>query len=153
MCVLKTLISPAADDFSVATRHSAHYNERMPIRSFRDLVVWQKSMALAERVYELTETFPVTERYALSIQLKRTAVSIPSNIAEGHTRRTGSYLHHLNIALGSEAELQTQLELAHRLKLTTRSLVEPLIEEAATIGRMLRGLAASVEHSHEPPDP
>jgi four helix bundle protein len=122
----------------------------MEITSFRDLLVWKKSMTLAEHVYELAEMLPSAERYALSAQLKRTAVSIAANIAEGHTRRTGAYLNHLNIAMGSEAELQTQLELAHRLRLAERSHVEPLIEEANEIARMLRGLAASLQASRQP---
>jgi four helix bundle protein len=119
----------------------------MQIRSFRDLRVWQKSMALAENVYALTETFPRSEQFTLSVQLKRTAISIASNIAEGHARQTGHYLHHLSIAIGSEAELQTQLELSRRLKLTNHDRVDQLLDQASEVGRMLRGLAASVEQS------
>jgi four helix bundle protein len=119
----------------------------MEIQSFRDLEVWHKSMRLAERVYQLTETFPRNEQYALSLQLKRAAVSIASNIAEGHARQTGYYLNHLTVAIGSEAELQTQLELSYRLKLTERARVEGLLEDASEIGRMLRGLFASVQRS------
>ena len=66
----------------------------VPITSFRDLVVWQKAMTLVERVYELTKTFPRNEQYGLTAQLKRAAVSIPSNIAEGHARRTAHFLNH-----------------------------------------------------------
>ena len=76
------------------------------ITSFRDPFVWQKSMVLVERIYHLTASFPRNEQYGLSIQLKRAAVSILSNIAEGHARRTGYFLNHLNVAVGSEAELQ-----------------------------------------------
>ena len=123
----------------------------VPITSFRDLVVWQKAMTLVERVYELTKTFPRDEQYGLTAQLKRAAVSIPSNIAEGHARRTGHFLNHLNVAIGSEAELQTQLELSHRLKLAEKSRVEPLSAAASEIARMLHGLVASVERGHLDP--
>jgi four helix bundle protein len=119
----------------------------MPIRSFRDLQVWQRSMVLAERVYELTDRFPRNEQYGLSSQLKRAAVSIPSNIAEGHARQTGNYLNHLDIALGSEAELETQLELSCRLRLADKHTVDALIDEGSEIARMLNGLIASVERS------
>ena len=112
----------------------------MPIKSFRDLVVWQRAMTLVEHVYAATEHFPVSERYGLVAQLRKAAVSIPSNIAEGHARRTGHFRHHVNIALGSEAELQTQLELAYRLKLAPKAQVQPILDEAADVGRLLHGL-------------
>jgi four helix bundle protein len=124
------------------------YNTRMMVNSFRDLLVWQKAMSLVERVYVVTERFPRAEQYGLTAQLRRAAVSIPSNIAEGHARRTGYFLNHLNMAIGSEAELQTQLELAYRLKLTGEANVEPLLEYAAEVGRMLHGLVASIERGH-----
>ena len=107
-------------------------------------MVWQRAMVLVEKVYELTERFPRTEVFGLTAQLRRAAVSIPSNIAEGHARRAGNYRHHLNIALGSEAELQTQLELAYRLKLVAKAKVLPLLNDAAEVGRMLHGLSASL---------
>lgn len=127
--------------------------DAVPITSFRDLLVWQRSMALVERVYELTERFPGSERFGLVKQLRRAAVSIPSNIAEGHAQRTGQFLNHLIIAIGSEAELQTQLELASRLKLADRSEILPVLAEAAAVGRMLRGLARSLTRFRSSPDP
>ena len=121
----------------------------MPIKSFRDLLVWQKSMALAEGVFAAAESMPATERYGLTAQLKRTAVSIPSNIAEGRGRaRTGSFIHHLVIALGSEAELQTQLELAMRLGFIPRDKGEPLVATSIEIGRMLGGLIAGLRRAN-----
>lgn len=116
----------------------------MTIKSFRELLVWQRSMTLAERVYALSEGFPSSERYGLTAQLRRASVSIPSNIAEGHMLQTGHYLHHLTVAAGSNAELQTQLELAYRLKLTPQARVMPILMEAEEIGRMLRGLHSAV---------
>ena len=116
----------------------------MAIITFRELLVWQRSMVLTEQVYSLTENFPRTELYGLTSQLRRCAVSIPSNIAEGQARRTGHYLQHLNVASGSAAELQTQLELAYRLKFAERALVAPIMAAAEEVGKMLHGLAASV---------
>jgi len=118
------------------------------ISSFRDLLVWQKAMRLAEGVYKLTESFPRSEMYGLTAQLRKSAVSIPSNVAEGCGRQaTRPYVNHLFIALGSEAELQTQLELSCRLRFTTRSNVQPLLDNASEVGRMLNGLIGSLERA------
>ena len=84
------------------------------IQSFRDLIAWQKAMDLADMIYDLTEHFPSREHFGLAYQLRKSAVSIPSNIAEGSRRKTPGYVHHLVIALGSHAELDTQCELATR---------------------------------------
>ncbi len=82
------------------------------IRSFRDLVVWQKAMVLVEHVYGFSKLFPSDERYGLTAQIRRAAVSVPSNIAEGYGRHsTSDYIRFLQISLGSLNELQTQLEL------------------------------------------
>jgi four helix bundle protein len=69
------------------------------IMSFRDLIAWQKAMDLADLIYDVTDTFPHRERFGLAYQMRKAAVSIPSNIAEGHRRRTPGYIHHLEIAL------------------------------------------------------
>ena len=114
------------------------------VQSFRDLLVWQKSIALAERVYSATEELPRSETYALTSQIRRAAVSIPSNIAEGKATGGQGYLRHLRIALGSEAELQTQLELAARLKMLTRSDADRLLSETSEVGRMLSNLLKSL---------
>ena len=122
----------------------------MTINSFRDLVAWQRAMVLTEKIYELTRVFPRNEEYGLSAQMRRAAVSIASNIAEGHARRTGHYLHHLNTASGSNAELQTQLELTHRLKLATKATVDPIAQEADVVGRLLHALAREVAKRANP---
>jgi four helix bundle protein len=84
------------------------------IHSFRDLQIWQKAMQLAVAVYRLTDAFPREERYGLTSQIRRSAVSIPSNIAEGQGRTNlGEFRQFLGIARGSNCELQTQLEIAH----------------------------------------
>ena len=117
----------------------------MPIESHRDLHVWQLAMQLAADVDALAASLPAHQRYGLASQLRRAAASIPSNIAEGWTRPTRVYLNHLSIALGSEAELKTQLELAVKMHLVTEEKVEPLLSTAGHVGRMLRGLSKSLK--------
>jgi four helix bundle protein len=86
--------------------------------SFRDLDVWQESMRLVEDVYRVTAAFPREEKYGLTSQLRSAAVSIPSNIAEGSRRkRIKTYLFHLEVALGSQGEIDVQVEIAERLEL------------------------------------
>src|SRR5213593_4666626 len=88
----------------------------MTISSFRDLRVWQQEMDLVEQVYRISLAFPKHEIYGLTGQMRRAAVSVPANIAEGHIRKqTRAFLNHSSIALGSLAELQTELEIATRL--------------------------------------
>src|SRR5580704_883837 len=90
------------------------------VRSYRDLIVWQKSLELAEAVYTATKSFPKEEIYGLTSQMRRAAVSVASNIAEGHSRQTrGEFLQFLGMSRGSLAELQTQAILAARLDLLT----------------------------------
>ncbi len=118
----------------------------MTMRSVHELVVWKRSMELAQCVYKLVATFSDDERFGLSSQLRRAAVSIPSNIAEGWGYgRTGRYIHHLRIARGSESELITQLELAMRLNLAHADTIEPALVLANEVGRMLTGLIRSLE--------
>ncbi len=88
----------------------------MQVKNFKELIVWQKSMDLVVLIYKLTELFPKSEIYGLTSQIRRAAVSIPSNISEGNTRGTKKdYRHFLLIAFGSGAELETQIEIAKRL--------------------------------------
>jgi len=114
------------------------------IHSFRDLNVWQKSMDLAVHVYQATEKLPPSEKFGLTSQLRRAAVSLPSNIAEGKAIGGRNYPRHLKIALGSEAELQTQIELARRLRTLTNAEAHDLTERASEVGRMLAGLYRSL---------
>jgi len=101
-------------------------------------------MALAVRVYEATEKFPRSEMFGLTSQLRRAATSIPSNIAEGKALGGLSYARHLKIAHGSEAELQAQVELAHRLKFLGDAEADALLSQASEVGRMLVGLHRSL---------
>ena len=117
----------------------------MAIYSFWDLRVWQGGMDLVEQVYRLTATFPRHEVYGLASQMQRAAVSIPSNIAEGHTREhSKEYLQHVAIAQGSLAELQTQLEIAHRLDYVSSGQVNPLIEQATSLAKQIYALRNSI---------
>lgn len=107
---------------------------------YRQLDVWQKSMDLAEQVYELCKAMPANERYGLVSQMQRASVSIPSNIAEGYGRGGGDYRRHVQIARGSLMELETQLELSVRLKLVEREAVVPCWHTSQDVGKMLTRL-------------
>ena len=108
----------------------------MKLKSFRDLRVWQLAMELVEITYRLTKNFPKNEMYGLTSQIQRAAVSVPSNIAEGHTREhTREFLHHLSIAQASLAELDTQLEIAARLNYLETSELGPVRERVASLGK------------------
>jgi len=116
------------------------------IRSYRDLEVWQKAVALTVRCYELTALFPKAERFGLTSQLQRSAVSVAANIAEGHGRRgLGEYLHHLSIARASLMELETHVIIGQRLAYVSSPRATALLESSAEVGRMLAGLTRSLE--------
>src|SRR5688572_309920 len=112
---------------------------------YRDLVAWQKSMDLAEAVYLHTAEFPLEERYGLTSQMRRAAVSVPSNIAEGQGRRSSDedFVRFLRIALGSLCELETQIELAVRLKLLSEERASRLRPASEEVGRIVNGLLRS----------
>ena len=115
--------------------------------AFRDLKVWQRSMDLVVDVYRLTGSYPKSEMFALSHQTRKSVVSIPSDIAEGFCRRSELvYINHLNIALGSEGELFTELECGRRLGFTKDPRLEKYLDDLSQIGKMLRGLVKSLEH-------
>jgi len=115
------------------------------IKSFRDLLAWQKAMDLVDAVYEATEHFPPSERFGLAQQMRNAAVSIPSNIAEGTRHTRPGYRHHVRIALGSHGELDTQWEVATRRNYFSekrRQLLRDLLDE---VGRLTHGLRRSLE--------
>ena len=116
----------------------------MTIRSYRDLHAWQLGMTLAEEVYALTRAFPKDELFCLTSQLRRAATGIPSHVAEGHQHGTNAYRHDVMIALGSQAECETQLELALRLKFAPAEKINEVKERAAEVGRVLHGLSRSL---------
>ena len=117
------------------------------ITSFRDLIAWQLAMDLADLVYELTELFPRREWFGLAQQMRKSAVSIPSNIAEGSRRRRLGYMNHLEIALGSHGELDTQCELATRRKFIKSVDQHKLVALIAETGRVTHGLLRSLDPS------
>ena len=117
----------------------------MAVRSYRDLDVWQKAVELVVESYRLTKLLPKSEAYGLASQIRRAAVSIPANIAEGHGREhLGDYLHHLSVANGSLMELETHLLLTHRLDYLLVSQIEPVLKLAGEVGRMLAGLTRAL---------
>jgi four helix bundle protein len=113
------------------------------VNDFRDLVTWQKAMELVPLVYQQAKKLPRDEVHGLSAQIRRAAVSIPANIAEGHSRRhTKEFLQHLSIARGSSAELLTLLEIAVRLGLLQPDEISPLQQRIIEIRRLTAGLMA-----------
>ena len=116
------------------------------IESYKDLTAWQRAMTLATEGYRFTAAFPVEERYGLTAQIRRAAVSIPSNLAEGHNRRSRqAFANHVGIALGSQAELETQVNLAVSLGFASEERAGVVLEQAAEVGRLLHGLVRSLE--------
>jgi four helix bundle protein len=115
------------------------------IRSYRDLEVWKKGVDLAVDLYAVTRRFPSYERFAMVSQIQRAAVSIPSNIAEGHSKSgPGHYLNHLSHALGSLGELETLLLIASRVGHINAETYGVLVARLDTIGRMLHNLIRSL---------
>lgn len=115
------------------------------IRSYRDLEVWKKAMDLVIECYKITKKFPKTEIYGLTSQLQRVAVSIPSNIAEGHQRQhSKEFLQHLSIAYASIAELETDIEIAKRLNYINKDQSNNVFTKASEIARMINGLRKSI---------
>jgi len=116
------------------------------VRSYRDLLVWQRAMDLAVQTYQLTKSYPGDEQFGLTSQTRRAATSIAANIAEGYGRATKpAYLNFLRIAQGSLKELETHLLLATRLELALTSHAEPILDQADQLGRMLRTLIVKLE--------
>ena len=126
-------------------------HDKPTLGSFRDLIVWQRAMELAEACQTLTSTFPRGRMPALRDQIQRCCISVPANIAEGNGRqRTGDYLRYLSIAAGSLAELRTHIELVARFGLASESHVARPRALAAEVSRMLRALVKALEAHREP---
>jgi four helix bundle protein len=117
----------------------------MKVRNYQELIVWQKAMDLVEQVYATSKSFPREEIYGLTTQLRRAAVSIPSNIAEGQGRRTtADFLRHLSISYGSLREVETQTLIAARLRYLTHGKCQEVLNMAGEVGRLLNGLMSSL---------
>ena len=116
------------------------------VQSFRDLVVWKKSIEMAVAVYRVTKGFPKEETYGLSSQMRRAVVSIPSNIAEGHGRlNTSEYRQFLGIARGSNFELQTQIEIARKLQVGESGLLNEAEGLSHEVGKMIYGILEKIK--------
>lgn len=115
-------------------------------QSYRDLLVWQAGMTLAEVCHNATKDFPREELFGMTSQIRRAAASIPANIAEGHGRETsGSFIHFLRIAQGSLKELETHLLLSIRVGLISETGSQPLLDQCLELGKMLRALIRSIQ--------
>jgi len=117
------------------------------IRDYKDLEIWRRAMGLAEAIYSLSRKLPSEEQFGLISQLRRSAVSVPCNIAEGYGRQaTGEYRHHLSMARGSLLELETQLLLCLRLRYLDSSATSAVEDELRQIVRMLSALITKLRH-------
>ena len=126
-----------------------------PIRGYRDLEVWQRAMDLVVESYRATQAFPSEERYGLTAQLRRSAVSIASNIAEGRGRRgLGGFLYHLSVANGSIMELETQLLIGVKLRYLDEGEAQGVLRRSGEVGRLLAGLTRALRRRRgHPPVP
>lgn len=112
---------------------------------YKDLVAWQKAMDLVVEVYKVSDAFPRRETYSLADQIRRAAVSVPSNIAEGQAHfNRGEFVHFLRHASGSLAELETQMLIARRLDYVSEAQAKDILEHVHEVGRILSGLIASI---------
>ena len=114
-------------------------------KSYRDLEVWKKAMEVSKEIYQITGKFPGDERFGLVNQIRRAAVSVPSNLAEGHARGTASeFCRFISIAMGSVAELETQILLSGELGYCRPNEYDALLSELDQVGKMLRGLSNAI---------
>ena len=119
------------------------------VNSFRDLVVWQRAIELVKETYRIIRLLPNEEKYALSDQMRRAVISIPSNIAEGQARNsTKEFIQFLSIARGSKAELQTQLIICTQLKYVTEEQINPAMCLAEEVGKMIGSLITKLTPDH-----
>ncbi len=118
------------------------------MKNFKELKVWQKSMDAVTKVYGLTEQLPSSEKFGLISQINRSAVSIPSNIAEGNGRNSnGELKHFLGIALASSFELETQLLILNRLKMANTEKVEPVLSDVTEVQKMLSSFISKINNN------
>ena len=116
-----------------------------PVRSYQDLIVWQKAMELVTKIYQVSNKFPRDEVFALTSQLRRAAISVPSNIAEGQGRSSRKeFIYFLGNAKGSLSEAETQILIARNLSYVSDEDLNTLLELSAEVGRILNGLLTSL---------
>lgn len=115
------------------------------MHNFKNLTVWQKSIDFTTEIYSITKDFPTDEKYGLTSQIRRAAISVPSNIAEGAGRKSNrEFKHFLNISLGSIFELETQIIIAHRLNLIEGSIIDDIQLRISEIQKMIYSLERSI---------
>ena len=118
----------------------------MTVRKYRDLIAWQKAMDFVEAVYRASNCFPKEETFGLKSQLRRAAVSVPSNVAEGQSRRgSREFVRYIGIALGSLNEAETQILIAARLDYISKEDLAGRLDSADEVGRLLNGLSNAIE--------
>jgi four helix bundle protein len=123
----------------------------MSLTSYKDLEVWKKSVELVSSIYMVTKLFPKDEIYTLTNQMRRAAISIPSNIAEGRAKRTTrEFIRYVDIAAGSAAELETQLIISEKLGYLDPKSTRPIFENIDCVGRMLNKLITGLEKKLSP---
>ena len=124
-------------------------SKKQDIRNYQDLIVWQKAMVLVEMIYNATQGFPKHELYGLTNQIRRAAVSIPSNIAEGQARYSNAeFRNFLSIAQGSKAEVETQIMIAQRLNYIGSTDMNQILSLLIEISRMLASLRKKLSTTH-----
>ncbi len=127
-------------------------NMKQVIKSFRDLTIWKDAITLVKDIYDETENFPNSEIYGLTSQIRRSAVSVPSNIAEGHIRlHTTEFRHFLFIALGSLAELETQVIIAGELKYVNKGSRDAIVQRIDILGKQIRSLVSKLNPNPQSP--
>ena len=120
----------------------------MAVKHYRELIAWQKAMEMVCTIYKLTASFPSEERFGLTNQLRRAAVSIPSNIAEGQGRGiSGDFARYLRIANGSRQEVETQIAIAHRLGYLDEERTASVLGDLEELGRIISGLLRSISEA------
>ena len=125
-------------------------SENQKASSYKDLITWQKGILLVKHIYKLTSIFPGEEKFGLISQLRRAAVSVPSNIAEGQARRTtGDFIHFISNAEGSVAEVETQLIIAVELSFCSQAQAQTCFSVNDELRRMLNALRRSLESKRE----
>jgi len=123
----------------------------MTLKHYQELIAWQKAMDLAALAYKMTRGFPREELFGLALQIRRAAVSIPSNIAEGQGRNTTrDFMHFLGIAIGSLQELETQVIVADRLRYLNADAKAGFLDLSSEVGRLIHGLINSLKEKREP---
>lgn len=127
------------------------YSSGVAVQSYRDLVAWQRGVQLVTKVYSATRDWPREEMYGLTAQVRRAAVSIPANVAEGQGRATTrDFIRHLSIAYGSLLEVETHLLISGELGYLSNAPLEALLAQTAELGRILNGLSQSLRAKTDP---